>query len=71
MEPEKENSHLKSSGQGFIFLVMIGTAKEFPCIAEKSIPVDGINIAYKDEGNRQIILCIHALGHSSKDFASL
>ncbi|MFN6336886.1 MAG: alpha/beta fold hydrolase, partial [Sphingobacteriales bacterium] len=28
-------------------------------------------IAYKDEGAGQVILCLHALGHSSKDFTSL
>jgi len=50
---------------------MIGIAKEFPSIADKSINIDGINIAYKDEGSGQVILCLHALGHSSKDFASL
>jgi pimeloyl-ACP methyl ester carboxylesterase len=54
-----------------ILLPMLGSAKEFPSIADKHINVDGINIAYKDEGEGQIILCLHALGHSSKDFASL
>jgi len=50
---------------------MINSANGFPSIADKTINIDGINIAYKDEGSGQIILCLHALGHSSKDFASL
>ena len=50
---------------------MIGLAQKLPSIADKSVNIDGINIAYKDEGAGQIILCLHALGHSSKDFASL
>jgi 4,5:9,10-diseco-3-hydroxy-5,9,17-trioxoandrosta-1(10),2-diene-4-oate hydrolase len=50
---------------------MIDSANGFPSIADKTIDIDGINIAYKDEGTGQVILCLHALGHSSKDFASL
>lgn len=50
---------------------MIGLAQKFPSIADKSVSIDGINIAYKDEGAGQVILCLHALGHSSKDFKSL
>ena len=50
---------------------MIGLAQKFPSIADKSVNIDGINIAYKDEGAGQVILCLHALGHSSKDFTSL
>ena len=50
---------------------MINLAQKFPSIADKSVDIDGINIAYKDEGSGQVILCLHALGHSSKDFASL
>jgi pimeloyl-ACP methyl ester carboxylesterase len=58
----------------FIALIlypMIGLAQKFPSIADKSLNIDGINIAYKDEGAGQVILCLHALGHSSKDFTSL
>ncbi len=51
--------------------IMIDSANGFPSIADKTINIEGINIAYKDEGSGQIILCLHALGHSSKDFASL
>ncbi len=50
---------------------MIDSVSGFPSIADKTINIDGINIAYKDEGNGQVVLCLHALGHSSKDFASL
>ena len=47
------------------------SALEEVSIADKSVDIDGINIAYKDEGVGQVILCLHALGHSSKDFTSL
>lgn len=40
-------------------------------ITNKFIEINGIKIAYKDEGYGQILLCLHALGHSSKDFNSL
>jgi len=43
----------------------------FPSIADKTILINGILIAYKDEGEGQILLCLHAVGHSSKDFAAL
>ena len=54
-----------------ILVPMLGSAKDFPSIADQFINIDGINIAYKDAGNGQVILCLHALGHSSKDFSSL
>lgn len=60
--------------QFFIILMMLpmlSSAQKFPSIADKSISINGINIAYKDEGEGQIILCLHALGHSSKDFSTL
>ena len=50
---------------------MIMEAQNLPSIADKSILIDSLNIAYKDEGKGQIILCLHAIGHSSKDFTSL
>ena len=40
-------------------------------VANKSVEIEGLKIAYKDEGGGQILLCLHALGHSSKDFGSL
>ena len=46
-------------------------AQNFPSIADKTISLDGLNIAYKDEGTGTVILCLHAIGHSSKDFESL
>ena len=54
-----------------ILFPMISFAQKRPSIADKSVNIDGINIAYKDEGAGQVILCLHALGHSSKDFTSL
>ena len=46
-------------------------SQNFSSIADKVIEIDNLQIAYKDEGKGQIILCLHALGHSSKDFSSL
>lgn len=43
----------------------------FPSIADKFMEIGNLRIAYKDEGRGQVILCLHALGHSSKDFSSL
>lgn len=43
----------------------------FPSIANKSVDLDGLRVAYKEEGTGRAILCLHALGHSSKDFLSL
>jgi pimeloyl-ACP methyl ester carboxylesterase len=43
----------------------------FPSIADKVIGVDHLKIAYKDEGRGQVLLCLHAIGHSSKDFSAL
>ena len=54
-----------------ILFPMIGLAQKLPSIADQSVNIDGTNIAYKDEGAGQVILCLHALGHSSKDFTSL
>jgi pimeloyl-ACP methyl ester carboxylesterase len=50
---------------------MITQFRSFPSIANKTIKLFHINIAYKDEGVGQILLCLHALGHSSTDFLSL
>jgi pimeloyl-ACP methyl ester carboxylesterase len=50
---------------------MTATAQPFPSIADKFIDIDSLKIAYKDEGAGQIFLCLHAIGHSSKDFSSL
>lgn len=47
------------------------THRTFPSIAEKFLNINGLNIAYSDRGSNQTVLCLHALGHSSKDFASL
>ncbi len=47
------------------------TNQPLPSIADKTTTIDDITIAYKDEGRGQILLCLHAVGHSSKDFQSL
>jgi pimeloyl-ACP methyl ester carboxylesterase len=46
-------------------------AQNLPSIADKTILIDGTNIAYKDCGSGSVILCLHAVGHSSSDFQSL
>ena len=46
-------------------------AQTLPSIADKFIEIENIKIAYKDEGSGLVVLCLHALGHSSKDFTSL
>lgn len=43
----------------------------FPSIADKQAIIEDVTIAYKDEGRGKILLCLHPIGHSSKDFASL
>lgn len=40
-------------------------------ITTKSTDIEDLKIAYADEGKGQVLLCLHALGHSSKDFSSL
>ena len=46
-------------------------AQTLPSIADKFVEIENLKIAYKDEGSGQVVLCLHALGHSSKDFLSL
>jgi pimeloyl-ACP methyl ester carboxylesterase len=50
---------------------MTTISQPFPSIADKFIEMDGLQIAYKDEGEGQIILCLHAMSSSSKDFTVL
>jgi pimeloyl-ACP methyl ester carboxylesterase len=47
------------------------TVQNLPSIADKTILIDGSAIAYKDCGSGIVILCLHAVGHSSSDFQSL
>jgi pimeloyl-ACP methyl ester carboxylesterase len=54
-----------------ILSIMNVKAQTLPSIADKFIEIENIKIAYKDEGSGQVVLCLHALGHSSKDFTSL
>jgi pimeloyl-ACP methyl ester carboxylesterase len=54
-----------------ILSTLIAKAQTLPSIADKFVEIDNVKIAYKDEGSGQVILCLHALGHSSKDFLSL
>ncbi|MFM8373587.1 MAG: alpha/beta fold hydrolase [Bacteroidota bacterium] len=46
-------------------------AQTFPSIADKIIGIGNLKVAYKDEGEGQVLLCLHAVGHSSKDFSAL
>jgi 4,5:9,10-diseco-3-hydroxy-5,9,17-trioxoandrosta-1(10),2-diene-4-oate hydrolase len=54
-----------------ILATMNAKAQRLPSIADKFVEIDKLKIAYKDEGSGQVVLCLHALGHSSKDFLSL
>lgn len=54
-----------------ILATMNAKAQWLPSIADKFVEIDNLKIAYKDEGSGQVVLCLHALGHSSKDFLSL
>lgn len=52
-----------------LFNSMIAQTQTFPSIANKFIEIDRLQIAYKDEGEGQVILCLHAMSSSSKDFS--
>jgi pimeloyl-ACP methyl ester carboxylesterase len=54
-----------------VFCSMATMAQTFPSIADKFIEINSMQIAYKDEGEGQIILCLHAMSSSSKDFSVL
>lgn len=54
-----------------ILSIMNVNAQTLPSIADKFVEIENLKIAYKDEGSGQVVLCLHALGHSSKDFLSL
>jgi pimeloyl-ACP methyl ester carboxylesterase len=52
-----------------VFYSMTTMAQTFPSIANKFIEIDSLQIAYKDEGEGQVLLCLHAMSSSSKDFS--
>ncbi len=35
------------------------------------IDIDGVRLAYDDEGQGPVLLCLHAIGHGARDFADL
>jgi pimeloyl-ACP methyl ester carboxylesterase len=37
----------------------------------KEVVVDGVRLAYDDEGSGPALLCLHAVGHGARDFAEL
>lgn len=47
-----------------ILATMNVKAQTQPSIANKFVDIAKLKIAYKDEGSGQVILCLHALGHS-------
>ena len=53
------------------FNTQIMPAQNLPSIADKTINIGQTTLAYKDSGTGSIILCLHAVGHSSSDFQSL
>jgi len=38
--------------------------------AHRSIVVDGVRLAYDDEGRGEVVVCLHALAHGAGDFAA-
>jgi len=37
----------------------------------KEVAVDGVRLAYDDNGSGPVVLCLHAIGHGARDFAPL
>jgi len=37
----------------------------------KEVIVDGVRLAYDDEGAGPVLICLHAIGHGARDFADL
>src|SRR5262245_58708320 len=37
----------------------------------KEVVVDGVRLAYDDEGQGPAIVCLHAIGHGARDFSPL
>ena len=37
----------------------------------KEVVIDGVRLAYADEGAGPPLLCLHAIGHGARDFAEL
>ena len=46
-------------------------APKISSISDRIIKIGQEEIAYKDEGNGETLLCLHPVGHSSKDFQCL
>ncbi len=38
-------------------------------LAHRSITIDGVRLAYDDEGHGEVVVCLHALAHGAGDFA--
>ena len=49
-----------------ILYTMHVKAQTLPSSADKFIEIENIKIADKDDGSGLVVLCLHALGHSSK-----
>ena len=39
--------------------------------ADQHVVVDGVRLAYDDEGSGPVLLCLHAVGHGARDFERL
>ena len=35
------------------------------------ITIDGVRLAYNDDGSGPVVVCLHAIGHGAGDFTSL
>ena len=54
-----------------LFSTLTAFPDSFPSIANQDIDLSTGRLAYRDEGQGEVLLCLHAVGHSSKDFQSL
>ena len=67
-------SEIKTASYSLLLITLFSakmSAQHLPSIADSTINIENVEIAYKDSGKGQVIICLHAVGHSSSDFKSL
>jgi pimeloyl-ACP methyl ester carboxylesterase len=50
---------------------MTATFRSRLSACDLSLEVDGIRLAYSDEGQGMTLVCLHAIGHGSRDFLAV
>ena len=40
-------------------------------LSGRTIDVDGVRLAYDDEGQGPVVLCLHSIAHGARDYAPL